>query len=405
MQKPAMPFAGFGLLRRGARWVLPIVILAAYVALALAFSRRTPVYNPYGTQAGGKIYYEYAAVESIDEQSVSPSRFEGLYTGRQVITVRMHSGTYRGKTFQVNNSLNYDTNFLLHKGQSVVVSVNTSTGDKSIVNVYVFAPNRIGPILALVGLFVALLCFVGGRRGFRSVLGIVFTLTSTLFVFLPMLLRGAPPVTATMVLATVTSCVTLFLVGGVSLKSLSAVLSTVLGVMVSAVLLFAFSAAMQISGYTLGDADALLNIAGQSRLQMHGLLYAGIIISSLGAVMDIAISVATSVNEVLQNRPDASFSELFRSGIHVGRDMMGTMANTLILAFIGSSVETFILMYSYQTSVNQMLNSNNIASTILESVCGSLAVICTVPIVSAIAARLLPGKQTVPVSPGGHTAP
>lgn len=375
----------------GGKILVPIVILTVYIVLALLFSQHTPVYNPYGSGAGGELHFEYATVQSIDEQSISNTNYAGLYTGRQIITVRVESGSYKDRTFQVNNALNYDTNFILHKGQQIIVSVNTSTGNKSVINVYMYAPNRVIPLLVLIGLFVAALCFVGGWRGFRSLLGIVFTLTTMLFIFVPLLLRGYPTFAATLILVAVTSCVTLFLVGGLGRKSLSAVLGTVAGVLISIVILLVFSQIMGISGYTYSDTDALLNIAGQSHLQVRDLLFAGIVIASLGAVMDIAISVATSVNEVLEHKPNADFKELFRAGMNVGRDMMGTMANTLILAFIGASVASFILMYSYQVQFNQVFNSSGIAIDILEAVCGSLAVILTVPIVSAIAGKLLPG--------------
>ncbi|MFT8887198.1 MAG: YibE/F family protein [Ethanoligenens sp.] len=369
--------------------VIPVAILAIYIVFAVLFSQHTATYNPYGSGAGGQVYFENATVQSVDQQSISQTTFPGLYTGRQLITVLVNSGQYKGRTFQVNNALNYDTNIVVHKGQSILVSINTSTSDKSVINVYMYAPNRFIPLLVLIGLFVAALCFVGGWRGFRSLLGIFFTLTTMLFVFVPLLLRGVPTFAATLVLVAVTSCVTLFLVGGLSRKSLSAVLGTVAGVVISILILLIFSNIMGISGYTSSDTDALLNIAGQSRLQVGDLLYAGIIIASLGAVMDIAISVATSVNEVLGHKPDADFKELFYAGMNVGRDMMGTMANTLILAFIGASVASFILMYSYQVQFNQLFNSSGIAVDILEAVCGSLAVILTVPIVSAIAGKLL----------------
>lgn len=393
---------------RSAIWIVkkivaPVVILAVYVVFAYVFSQHTPIYNPYGSGPGGEIHYDNATVLSIDEQAITLSGFPGLYNGHQIITIRMNDGRYKGRTFQINNALNYDTNFLLHKGQKIVVTESTSTGDKSVINVYMYAPSRLLPLAILIGLFVLALCWVGGTRGFRSLLGIVFTLTTMLFVFVPLLYRGVSAVSATLILVAVTSCVTLFLVAGVGRKSLSAVLGTVAGVVASVIVMFVFSGFLSISGYTSSDTDALLNIAGGSHLQVHDLLFAGIIISSLGAVMDIAISVATSINEVLLHTPDADFRKLFRSGMNVGRDMMGTMANTLILAFIGSSVVSFILMYSYQSQFNQLFNSSGIAIDILQAVCGSLAVILAVPIVSAIAAKLLLGttdqEHTLPQNP------
>lgn len=379
-----------GLFKIGAKIIGPMAILLVYIALAVLFSQHTPIYNPYSSGAGGEIHYEKGTIVAINEQKITPSGFPGLYTGRQTVIVRMGSGQYKGEQFQVNNALNYDTNFVLHTGQDVVISVNTSTGDKSVINVYMYAPYRVIPLLVLIGIFIAAICFVGGWRGFRSLLGIIFTLTTVLFIFIPLLFHGVPSVAATIVLVAVTSCVTLFLVGGFSRKSLSAVLGTVAGVLISVIVMLVFSRILGISGYTSADTDALLNIAGQSKLQVRDLLFAGIIIASLGAVMDIAISVAASINELLQHKPDARFDELFRSGMNVGRDMMGTMANTLILAFLGESIFSFILMYSYQVQFRQVFNSSGIAIDILNAVCGSLAVILTVPIVSFIAAKLLP---------------
>jgi uncharacterized membrane protein len=362
------------------------------MVIAVSFSSHTPIYNPYSSGAGGEMHYEKGKVVSIDEELINPSGFSGLYLGRQIVNVLIESGQYKGQTFQVNNALNYDTNFVLHNGQNIVVSVNTSTDDKSHINVYMFAPYRVVPLLVLISIFIGAICLVGGFRGFHSVLGIIFTLTTVLFIFVPSLFHGVSVVGATILLVVVTSCVTLFLVGGFDRKSLSAVLGTVAGVIVSVIIMLVFSKLLGTSGYTSSDTDAMLNIAGQSKLQVKDLLFTGIIIASLGAVMDIAISIATSVNELQKQNQNASFNELFRFGMNIGRDMMGTMTNTLILAFLGESIFSFILMYSYQVQFTQLINSNGIAIDILNTVCGSLAVILTVPIVSAIAAKLLKGR-------------
>lgn len=373
-----------------AKILASVALVAAFVFGGLLFSAHTPIYDPYGSGAGGEILYAQATVVSIGEQSVQPSPFPGLYTGRQMTQVRVESGAYKGRTFELYNALNYDSNYVLHKGQRITVSLNASTGDRSLVNCYLYAPDRLVPLAILLALFAAALCLVGGRRGFYSLLGLVFTIASVGFYFIPLLYHGVPPVAATLLLAAVCACVTLFLVGGFGRKSLCAVLGTVAGVLISVLLLLLFGGVLQISGYNSSDSDALLNIAGQCRLQVRDLLFASAVISSLGAVMDIAISVASSLSEVHVQRPQAGFRELFRSGMNVGRDMMGTMTNTLILAYLGASLFSFILMYSYQVQPLQLLNSSSIAIDMLEAACGSFAVILTVPLTSLLAARLLP---------------
>ena len=136
----------------GGKVIGPIAVLFVYIIMAILFSSHTPIYNPYSSEAGGEMHYETGKVVSIDEQSINPSGFSGLYSGRQIVSVLIESGQYKGKTFQINNALNYDTNFVLHNGQNIVVSVNTSTGDTSFVNVNMFAPYRVVPLLVLIGL-------------------------------------------------------------------------------------------------------------------------------------------------------------------------------------------------------------------------------------------------------------
>jgi len=105
--------------------------------------------------------------------------------------------------------------------------------------------------------------------------------------------------------------------------------------------------------------------------------------------MDIAMSIASAVNEVHLNNQSAGFGELFTAGIHMGRDMMGTMANTLILAFTGSSLVMLVQIYTYNMQPDQVLNSNSIAVEIIQALSGSFAVISAVPVVSALSAELL----------------
>jgi uncharacterized membrane protein len=125
-------------------------------------------------------------------------------------------------------------------------------------------------------------------------------------------------------------------------------------------------------------------------MRVSELLFAAILISSLGAVMDIAISIASSVNEVFMGNSSLGARELFIAGMNVGRDMMGTMANTLIIAFTGTSLNMLVLLYAMDVTYYQVLNNNMIGIYIIQAVSGSLAVILTVPLVSFISARLIP---------------
>ena len=118
-------------------------------------------------------------------------------------------------------------------------------------------------------------------------------------------------------------------------------------------------------------------------------MFAGILISALGAVMDVAMSVASTINEIHDKNTKLDTKELFKSGINVGKDMMGTMSNTLILAFAGGSINTFVYIYSYNYQYYQVLDMYSIGIEIIQGISSTLGVILTVRIVSAISAVAL----------------
>lgn len=368
--------------------VLIVLIMIIYAACAFSFSRHTAFYNMYKFGSNSKVSYEQAKVTAINSQEVkSDPRNKGLLIGSQNITVHMLTGSYKGRSIIITNGINQNTNYKLAVGQTVIVTVNSTA---NAIAAYIYVPNREPFIYLLIGLFILLLCLVGGKKGVRSVIGIFFTLVSVLFVFVPLLYRGVPAVPAVILLCTVTTFVTLLLIGGVNAKTFVAVLGTMVGVIVSAGMLFIFQKLMCLSGYTMGEAGSLLTVSANSNLQIGGLMFAAVIISSLGAVMDMAISVASSANEVYEANTNISAKASFLSYMNVGRDMMGTMANTLILVFTGSSLNLLILIYTYNMQYVQVINSNEITTEIVEALIGSIGAILTVPIVAFTAAKLLP---------------
>ena len=148
-----------------------------------------------------------------------------------------------------------------------------------------------------------------------------------------MIYRGISPIFAAIVVAVLTTFVTMYLIGGISSKSVTSMIGTVAGVGISGLLAVLFGRLTRISGYNVSDIEQLEYVGQMTSVKIGELLYAGILISTLGAVMDVAMSVASTINEIHYRNPDLSRKELFTSGIRVGKDMMGTMSNTLILAF------------------------------------------------------------------------
>lgn len=371
--------------------IILLFAILVYVICAYAFSKHKAYYNMYGLGSGDHISYEKARVISVDTQNIEPDKhYKNMILGSQQINIRMLTGEYKGKEIKITNGLNYDTNYLLKPGSNIVVSVNTAgNANNKNINIFLYGPYRELWLYVLIGLFVLTLCLIGGRRGVKSVIGIIFTITSVIFIFIPLIYNGFSPAAAALLMAMFTACVTLLLTAGLEIKTFSAILGTAIGVAFSALILFMFQHLTSLSGYNMAEYDSLLALSSHTGLRVDELLFAAIIISSLGAVMDIAISIASSVQEIYMINKQSDWKALFKSGINVGRDMMGTMANTLILAFTGTSLNMLILIYAYNMKYLQIINSTTIAIEIIQAISGSFAVIFTVPLVSFISANLL----------------
>ena len=218
-----------------------LLMLVAYLALAYGLSRHQAYYDPYSLSGNDKITFEKAKVVSVDSESVKKDeKHPELLVGSQNITINLLTGALHDKSYHITNNLNYDTNYYLKAGQTVIVSVSV-TGDGKTININVNSPNRTPYLYLMAAIFALMLCLVGGKNGFKSVIAIAFTITSVIFVFVPLLYHGVSPTSAVMIFAAVTACVTLLLVGGVEWKSLIAILGTVGGVAVSAVIEMIFN--------------------------------------------------------------------------------------------------------------------------------------------------------------------
>ena len=179
------------------------------------------------------------------------------------------------------------------------------------------------------------------------------------------------------------------LIADFQMKSIGAMLGTIFGVIVSGLIALLFGHFGHVTGFNVDDIENLIYVGQNSRLDIGGMLFSGILIASLGAVMDVAMSVSTSLHEIKEQRPDITAKEIFKSGINIGRDMIGTMSNTLILAYAGGSLGLVMIIYAYSYQMHQILNMYSLAIEIMRGIAGTIGIILTVPITSLIMSVLL----------------
>lgn len=360
--------------------ILSAVVFFAAFAVFLYFFNQ--VEKPQLVSTNGRTF-ETAVVTEIVRDNIQE---DGSRIGNQYLKLKMLSGELEGQIVDAT-SANGNLFGAECKVGMRVVTITSISGDVTVTSVY--SQDRQYIIYIFVIIFLLIMCVIGGRNGVKSAFGLVFTFVCILFLYLPMIFKGFSPFFSAVVVSVLITLVTMVLIGGYTKKTLSAIIGTVAGVVISGVSAAVFGFFAGISGYNVSDIESLLYIGQSTDIDVGGLLFSGILIASLGAVMDVGMSISSTINEIHVNNPTLTRMELFKSGIHVGRDMMGTMSNTLILAFTGSSLSTLLLDYTYNLPYLQIINSYSIGIEIMQGLSGTIGVILTVPITSMIASFVL----------------
>lgn len=328
--------------------------------------------------------FEKAQVVSILRDNLQE---DGNRYGDQQVELYIKTGELAGQTVEATSPNGNLFGAVCYPGRDVIAIVSVS-GDNHVVTVY--SPDRILAVVGFVAAFLLILCLIGGKNGAKSALGLIFTFICIFFLMIPMIYRGVSPFLSAVLITLVTTLVTMYLIGGFSAKTLCSVLGTVAGVVLAGVSAWLFGAAADIGGYNVSNIEDLIFIGQNTQVNIGELLFAGILISALGAVMDVAMSISSTITEIYSQNPSLTRVQLFRSGISVGKDMMGTMSNTLVLAFAGGSLSLLVLNYAYDLSMNQVINSSSICIEIMQGISGSIGVVMTVPIVSVLASIFVP---------------
>lgn len=368
------------------RWGVPAVLAAAFLAFVLWLNGVDKI--PLVSRVGQT--FEKGVVTAVLQDNLQP---DGTRMGEQKVLVKMTTGVRARQELETTSSSGYLFGAGCTVGMRVVV-IQSVAGDSTITAVY--SVDRGGVLLLFAGLYLLALCLVGGKQGIKGALGLLFTFLCILFVYLPMVYRGWSPFWTAVFVCAVTTVVTLWLIGGPSRKTAVAVGGTVAGVVIAGAAASLFSAASGITGWNVSDIESLMTLANAGDVQVGGLLFSGLLISALGAVMDVAMSIASSIQEVYAQNPALSRLELFRAGMRVGRDLMGTDSNTLILAFAGSSASMLVLNYAYDLPLLQVVNSNNIGIAVMQGLSGSFGIVLAVPVTVLLAVWAYTWGHNVP---------
>ncbi len=323
---------------------------------------------------------QIGVVESVEFQDVS----DGVAQAKQVATVKVTTGDLKGNIVELENMLSgnpyYDIN--LKKGQKIILHTedNGNGLEYSVEDI-----KRSGNLVWLSLIFCGLLLYVGRKKGLYSLVSIGLTVLLITHILAPLILMGVSPVFASIIICILSTALTMYLVGGFNAKSTSATLGAIMSLVFAGILAFIIMYTADLTGFN--GENSMFLYAAHPELNFIGIAISAIILATLGAVMDVAMSIASTINEIHLTDKTKSVKELFVSGMNVGRDIIGTMANTLILVYLGGSLP--LLLLAGNIDLQKFLNLNQVVTEIASALIGSIAIVICVPFTALVASGLI----------------
>lgn len=313
---------------------------------------------------------------------------------KQIVTVKITSGKFKGKETTTDNMLTgnpaYEV-FLKEKDRVSLVVESDKFNPQNIdeVSVYVSDIKRVNAIYLYAFIFIAFLIGIGRMKGFYSLLSIIITVILVFLIFVPLVLFNVSPILAALIISIISTIATMYLVAGFNSKTNAAIIGTVVTLIFASALALLAIYTAHLSGF-MGEESLFLYMQ-RPDLSQTGILAASMIIAALGALMDVAISISSTINEIHLTDPKLNVYALFKSGMNVGRDIIGTMSNTLILVYLGSSMPLVLL--GSNIDISKFFNLNQVAGEILSAFTGSISLLACVPLTAIISAWLIKHTQ------------
>lgn len=364
--------------------VLCALAAIAFAAVLYAANYDRPTYHSSNTSG---IEYEVARVLRIlEDRTTVDEKMDGIWRGSMTLEVEILSGRYAGQTAVTENYFSSLYNVRVTEGDRLSVRIDTIGEGRYEVSVYNYY--RVPGLIGCVGVFVLLMILVGGKKGAKSVLGLLFTMVCVIWILLPLALKGYPVLPVTILLILICNLVSFMLIDGIQTKTLAASAGSLCGVLAGAAFAAIAGWFLNVGTYQTDEAETLILITSTTQLSLRDLFLCGILIACMGAVMDVAMSIVSAIAEIHRLNPERTDRELFRSGMNIGKDALGTMSNTLILAFAGNSFNMMLMIYSYGVSFQQLMNTDFIAVELIRGMAGSIGIICTVPASAFLAAKV-----------------
>lgn len=247
---------------------------------------------------------------------------------------------------------------------------------------------RTDSLIMIAAVFFALLVLFCRKKGINTIISLIITCLAIFLVFIPSILKGRNIYNSSITICIFIILTSLFIINGAHRKTLCAIVGNLGGLAAAGILAYVISNILNLTGLIDQDSIFLLMINPENPIDLRAILWSSIVIGSLGAVMDISMSIASAIHELAENIENKDFKVFLRSGLNIGQDSIGTMTNTLVLAYIGSSLSVVLLMMVYHNDFLHLINLEMIVFEILQALIGSMGILLAIPITSLFSAYI-----------------
>lgn len=369
--------------------LLHILFIVGYVALLAGVNGTLKFEKPADYTQG--LEYAKAEVVSVVEQDMGEDPdYNYIRIGKQKLELRIISGEYKGKIIETTNFITRTTQLEGKVGTRYIVGSYDGFITSSIMSY-----ERSGLIILLVSVFIAMVILFGKSKGVASVAALIVTLLNVVFLFMPMLINGVPAILAAIIVVLLSTFYTMVVLNGFCLKSYIATFCCTACTAFAGLLAWLVSLIWGVSTLNTPEIEDLLFVTENTGFRIDNLLTAGILIASMGAVMDTCMSIVSSLFELKAQNLSMTTKQLLQSGMNIGKDIMGTMTNTLILAFVGSSINLVLIYYMYCMPAISLLNTDFIIVEIVKGIISSMAVVISIPVATFMTSRLIGGNSKI----------
>lgn len=364
------------------------VCFATVVISVLFIVTGNNVFKDYNMESYDDIEVNKAKVISIDNIEETPGYFEDLIDKNINFSAKILSGKEKNSVIsciQHTDSMLAMQDKEINVGDNILITYtdNMETGEFE----WLFVGyNRVDALAYLCGAFLLFIVIIGRQKGINTIISLTLTCLIIFLVYVPSILSGFNVYLSTVMVGTVIILMSLLLINGANKKTLCAIVGNLCGVIMAGLLALFMNSILKMTGFIDEHYIYLTHINPENPLNLISIIWGGMVLGSLGAIMDVAMSIASSMHELAEHMSKKSFSKMLHSGMNIGRDAISTMTNTLILAYIGGSLALVLLLIVNTKNTLYLLSMEMIAVQVVQSIVGSMGILFAVPFTAIFAA-------------------